>query len=300
VIEFADRDFDDLCSTGRVRLEMDALEERRRSGVRRFWLILAISLVLAAAILFWLWSMEGPVAAIIAALAIVGLALGMGFAPLTKAKRELKQPVLEVLSEKGGLQYHAVGFEPPVFPEASRILFGGISNYNFSDLFWGTDGEGKRYAVYEGTLSRRQGKHTITVFTGQMYAFQRRITGHAQVAILPDKGLFNFIKPKGMERVRFDSDPDFDRKFEVYADQPSAALSLVGTDVRRLLLELRQQGRVFAYVGPDDVLVAIWGKDRFEPGSMFRGRPARERVRTMFDDVCQALRTTRRLKGAFD
>ncbi|MGQ0560150.1 MAG: DUF3137 domain-containing protein [Sphingosinicella sp.] len=297
---FGEGDFEDLCRAGRVKIEMDSLEDRRRQGVRRFWLIFAASIVLAAILLVGLWSIDWPVAAIVAAIAIVALGLGFGLGPLGATKRALKQPVLATLAEKGGIEYLETGFDPPVFPEASRILFGGISNYSFSDLFWATDGEGKRYAVYEGTLTRRQGKHTITIFTGQFFAFQRRTPGHAEMAVLPDKGLFNFFSPKGMERLKFESDPDFEQKFEVYSDQPSAAMSLVGSDVRRLLLELRQQNKVWTYVGPDDVLVALWGKDRFEPGSMFRSRPARERVRQMFDEVCASLTTLTKLKAAFD
>jgi hypothetical protein len=72
---------------------------------------------------------------------------------------------------------------------------------------------------------------------------------------------------------------------------------LVGSDVRRQLLELRESGRVFAYVGPEDVLVAIWGSDRFEPGSMFRRRSGQERVKLMFDDVCASMTVLRKLKS---
>ena len=151
---------------------------------------------------------------------------------------------LQVYEETTGLRVG--GFDPPVFASAGRTLFGGWSSHVFTDLFHGTDAEGKRFAVYEGTLTRRQGKHTVTVFTGQVYAFQRRSGGGGETAILPDKGLFNFIKPKGMDRVRFDSDPDFDRRFEIYSTHPASALGLAGSDVRRALLELRQQGKVYA------------------------------------------------------
>ena len=53
-----------------------------------------------------------------------------------------------------------------------------------------------------------------------------------------------------------------------------------------------------ARLGPEDVLVAHWGKNRFEPGSMFRARSGQERVKLMFDDLCAAMTVLRRLKSA--
>lgn len=300
MIEFGQRDYDDLCRSGRVRSEIATIEEKRKTGVRRFWLLLGGSLVLAVAIIVSLLDSEWLVAgAILAVLAIIA-ALVLGLKPLTAAKEDLKHPVLEALAGKGGMEYLPAGFEPPVFASAGRALFGGWSSHAFTDLFHGTDSEGKRFAVYEGTLTRRQGKHTVTVFTGQVYAFQRRSGGGGETAILPDKGLFNFIKPKGMERVRFDADPEFDRRFEIYATHPAGALGLAGGDVRRALLELRRHGKVYAWIGPEDALVAVWGKNRFEPGSMFRARSGEERVKLMFDDVCASLAVLRSLKRGID
>ena len=224
----------------------------------------------------------------------------LALAPLSAAREGLKHPVLETLARHGGMEYVASGFDPPVFPDAGRVLFGSITGYSFTDLFHGTDQNGQRFAVYEGTLTRRAGKNTVTVFTGQLYAFQRGSRGGAEIAIVPDKGLFNFLKPSGMQRVKFETDPDFEKKFEVYAAEPTAASMAVGGDVRHRLLELRQQGRVFAWVGPEDALVATWGKDRFEPGSMFRARSGEERVRLMFDDVCASMAVLRKLKVVLD
>lgn len=300
MIEFSTRDFEDLCRVGRVRSEIVTIEEKRKAGIRRFWLLLLGSLVLGGVIVVSMIDSEWLVAGAILALVLFIAALIVGLRPLTAAKEELKHPVLETLAEKGAMGYVPSGFEPPVFGSAGPVLFGGWSSHAFTDLFHGTDAEGKRFAVYEATLTRRQGKSTVTVFTGQVYAFQRRSSGGGETAILPDKGLFNFIKPKGMDRVRFDSDPDFDRRFEIYSTHAAGALGLAGSDVRRALLDLRQHGRTYAWVGPEDVLVAVWGKNRFEPGSMFRARSGEERVKLMFDDVCASLAVIRRLKQALD
>ncbi len=138
----------------------------------------------------------------------------------------------------------------------------------------------------------------MSSFSGQAYAFQRRARSSAEIVIVPDRGLFNFFKPApGAVRVKFDSDPEFEGKFEVYATEPSAAQLLIGSDVRRTLLELRQAGKVFAYVGGDDAFVAVTGKNRFEPGGMFRSTPSDQRIKTMFDDVCAQRDPARTAEG---
>lgn len=300
MIEFTAAHFDELCGDDTVRTEIGAIEGKRGRAVRRFWLLLAGGIALGLVVLVSLVASGWPTIGIIAGIAVIVVAIVSGSAPLTAAKEDLKHPVLETLARRGGMEYVPAGFDPPVFPAASRILFGSISSYSFTDLLHGTDADGRRFAVYEGTLTRRQGKNSTTVFTGQIYAFQRRGGGTGETAILPDKGLFNFLKPKGMERVRFETDPDFEKKFEVYSNQPAGATMLVGSDVRRQLVELRQAGRTFAYVGPEDVLVAIWGKNRFEPGSMFRARSGTERAKLMFDDVCASMKVLRQLKAVLD
>lgn len=300
MIEFTARDFEDLCRTGEVQTQLGEHEERRRQGVRHFWLYLLGSLLLAALVLLSLAGYGWLIVGIVLAAIVFIIGLILAFRPLSHAKTELKHPVLEALAGKGGMEYLPDGFDPPVFPEASRPLFGGITSYTFTDLFHGTDAGGKRFALYEANLVRGSGKNSQTVFSGQFYAFQRRSAGSGVTAIVPDKGIFNFAKPSGFDRVRFDGDPAFEKKFEVYTTEPSSALSLLGADVRRKLVDLRAIGKVFAYVGPEDVLVGIWGKNRFEPGSMFSSRPAEERAKRMFDEVCAALSVIRALKAALD
>lgn len=300
MIEYGDEHYRDLCRNGRVALEISTIEEKRKAGLRRFWLFLLGGLVLAAAIG---WSMSSPDTigfGMFLAIAVFIGGLVFGLFALGKAGQALKIPVLETLAEKGGLTFMEGGFDPPVYPEARKALFGNwLSSQTFTDLFYGTDADGKRYALYEGTLMRSSGKNSHTVFSGQMYAWQRRARSGAEIVIVPDRGLFNFFKPlSGMTRVKFESDPEFEKKFEVYAYEPQQAQMMIGADVRRLLLELRQQGRVFGYVGPEDAFVAATGKNRFEAGSMFRSVSGEQRVRAMFDDVCAGLAVLKRLRAA--
>jgi hypothetical protein len=263
---------------------------------------IGIFIALAATILWYLSDDDTLGFGIVAALLVLVFGGIVAALPLGKAGRALKLPVLETLAEKGGLTYLESGFDPPVYPEARKALFGNwLSSQSFTDLFHGSDDEGRRFALYEGTLTRRQGKNTHTVFSGQMYAWQRRSKGGSEIVIVPDRGIFNFFKPlSGMERVKFESDPDFEKRFEVYAYEPQQAQMVIGAELRRLLLELRQAGRVLGYIGPEDVFVAATGKNRFEAGSMFRSVSGEQRVRAMFDDVCAGLAVLRRLRAALN
>jgi len=302
MIEYGEEHYRDLCRSGRVAIEISTIEEKRKDALRRFWLVLVVVIALAATILWYLSDDDTLGFGIVAALLVLVFGGIVAALPLGKAGRALKLPVLETLAEKGGLTYLESGFDPPVYPEARKALFGNwLSSQSFTDLFHGSDDEGRRFALYEGTLTRRQGKNTHTVFSGQMYAWQRRSKGGSEIVIVPDRGIFNFFKPlSGMERVKFESDPDFEKRFEVYAYEPQQAQMVIGAELRRLLLELRQAGRVLGYIGPEDVFVAATGKNRFEAGSMFRSVSGEQRVRAMFDDVCAGLAVLRRLRAALN
>jgi len=289
----------EICGSGTVALEISTIEERRRSGLVRFWAILAAGIAITAVLVFLLVNAHLANLIFLVVIAIPVVALVLGLYRLGKIGETLKAPALHAIAAKGGLTYMDKGFDPPVYPEARKALFGNwLSRQIFTDLFHGADENGKRFAFYEADLSRGSGKHRQTVFIGQVYAWQRRARSGSEIVIVPDRGIFNFFKPVGgMERVRLEADPEFEAKFEVYAVDPAQATMIVGANLRRALLELRQAGRVFTYIGPEDVLIAAWGPNRFEPGSMFRTIPGEERVRTMVKDVCDSLATLERLKG---
>lgn len=300
MIEYNEDHFRELCRAGRVAMEISTLEDKRGKAVRTFWLYLLGGIVLTAAIAGSLIASDWIGVGMFLAIAVFILALVFALRALGKVGLALKLPVLETLAQKGGLTFLADGFDPPVYPDARKALFGDwLSSQTFSDLFHGADEEGRRFAFYEGHLMRRSGKSSVTIFQGQMYAWQRRARSGGEVVIVPDRGIFNFFKPvSGMARVKFESDPEFEKRFEVYAFEPQHAQMIVDGEARRILLELRQAGRVFGYVGPEDAFVAATGKDRFEPGSMFRATSGEQRVRAMFDDVCASLAMLKRLRAA--
>ncbi|HYG30499.1 MAG TPA: DUF3137 domain-containing protein [Allosphingosinicella sp.] len=293
--------FTTLCTHGPVREQIATIETTRRRAVRRFWLVLLAGS--GAAIVTGLLAgdaLGGTVGSILFMVVLIG-AFILAWSPLAAASEGIKHPALAALAAQGGMTYMPSGFDPPVLAEARAPLFGSwLSSAVFTDLFYGEDGDARRFAFYEATLSRGSGKHRTQVFSGQVYAFQRRRTQSGAVVAVPDRGLFNFFKPSGgFVRVTIENAPDFEKKFELYATQPHEATMLFGSlTLRALLLRLRESGRIFAYIGPEDVLVAITGKNRFEPGSMFRSRAGEERVRLMFDDVCASLRILDELKAS--
>ena len=293
--------FESLCAEQPVSEQLAALEENRAAALRKFWLYLAVALVLAPACAWTCVTQGWPTAGVILGIALFIIPLALGIGALSEAGEALKRPVLERIAARAGLEFMENGFSPPVYPLARKALFGGwLSSENFSDLFFGKDEEGRGYAVYEAKLQRRSGKNTHTVFTGQIYAIERRPRGGGETAIVPDRGIFNWFKPAGgMERVKLDAtDEEFERRFEVYSTAPVEAKSLLmDLELRRLLLDLRKGGRALAWFDSENALVAAWGKDRFEAGSMFRRVEGRDRIRAMLDDVCDALGTLRRLKA---
>jgi hypothetical protein len=301
MIQLTATDFQTLCATGTVRERIGALEGERRAAVRKFWLRGTIGLVLTGAALATLLNAGWEVMAFLVFAAFLVGTFVAAAAPLMAAKEGLKHPVLEEVAKQAGLEYFPSDFAPPAFGGGRALLFGGsgFSSQTFTDLFNGTDEEGRGFAVYEACLQRRSGKNTYTVFSGQMYAVQRRPGVQGETVVVPDRKIFNFWKPSSaMERVRIEGDTAFEKKFEVYSTHPMEARELLfDSAFRARLLGLRESGRVFVYAGPEEALVAATGKDRFEPGSMLRSRPGEERVKLMFDDVCASLDLLRELKA---
>jgi hypothetical protein len=302
MIELTAECFNELCGEAPVRDQIGSLDTHRRAAMRKFWLCLAGGVLLAP--LGWkaLYALGWPNAAIVAAIVLVSIGFFTGYSALARVGESLKHPVLEAIAARAGLEYIATGFSPPVYPIAGKALFGsGFSSETFTDLFHGSDADGHGYAVYEASLQRRTGRNTHIVFTGQIYALQRRALTRGRTAILPDKGILNFFKPASdMERVRIGApEAEFEDRFEVYSTAPAEATQLLfDTDLRRTLLDLRRQwGRVHVWLDPENVLVAIVGPNHFEPGSMFRSRAGEERVRSMLDDVCASLAVLRDLKA---
>ncbi|HEY5722450.1 MAG TPA: DUF3137 domain-containing protein [Allosphingosinicella sp.] len=303
MIALESRDFEELCRAPAVHGQLETMESSRSAALKTFWLLLIGAAVVGGGVGYALMLADYPTIAFIAGFLIFFFGIVLAYTPLAKVGEGLKTPVLEALAAKAGMEYLPSEFAPPLYPEAKKALFGSwISSEAFSDLFNGRDEEGRGVAAYEAVLQRGSGRSRHIVFSGQIYALQRESNSGATTVIVPDRGLLNFFKPSGgLERVRIE-DEDFERRFEVYSTHEVEAKQLLfSSTLRRLLLDLRQKqgkGKVFAWFGSEGVLVATSGKDRFEPGSMFRSRDSQERTRSMFDDFCGSLGVLGRLRDS--
>jgi hypothetical protein len=301
MIEASGEQFQALCAEPAVRERIATLADARGAGIATFWKRLALTVLLAVAATWAVVAIGWEAFSIIVAILILCVGFIVALQPLLQVGQGLKHPVLEAAAAQAGMDYVAADFTPPAFHSARNLWFGSASaTETFTDLFNGKDEDGFGYAVYEASLTRSSGKSTQTVFSGQVYAIQTRPrAGHGVTVAVPDKGMFNFWKPaRGMERVSVPSDEAFEKRFEIYSEDPMGATSLLfDSSLRALLHELRSTGAVWLYVGPEEALVAVAGKNRFEPGSMFRSKGGEERARTMYDDVCAALKTLDAVKA---
>jgi hypothetical protein len=302
--ELSAEHFEELCRHGPVRAGMDELETRRKEAIGAFWKRSAVTVIAAGALGVGLWAVHNVAGFFVGILALTG-GLIWAYQPIHHAQQSLKLPVLQALAARIGMQYHQGDFAPPVFGEAGPSLFGRWARSStFSDLFEGEDPDGFAYAFYEACITRRIGKNTQQIFSGQIYAFEREGNPKALTVILPDKGLFNLFKPgPGMERVGFEGDDAFEHMFEVYSTHPADAKAMLASPaVRDRLRGARGEGwtkRLLVYLSPSHGFVAVQGGNRFEPGTMFRSRPSEERVRRMFDEVCGSLALLKQFRAAF-
>ncbi len=283
--------FGQLCE-GPLKSVLDGSVEARRKAMGQFWLRLGIGLVVTLAVILLVsgtWKFALGVAGLVA----TGF---VAFGPLSKAATALKTPVLAAATESVGAAYQAEDFATPGYERLHR-LFGSPTSKRFTDLITGHWGE-RPFSIYEAVLTRRAGKSTQTVFMGQIYDHRRVTPVQGTTAVVPDKGLFNVFKPgPGMERVKVEGDPEFDRKFEVYSTLPDEARALLSEPVRRKLLELRgDNSRVFVVYEGDLVSTALYsGQDRLEAGNMMSNTPAKERARSIYADMQRGLAQSHQL-----
>lgn len=300
--EFTAAHFEEICAADPVKSQIDGIETIRAAAVKKFWMV-AVGGGIAALVLGVLVGMftNFTIGLIVAVAGAVGV-LFFAMQPVEAARKGLKQPMLSALASRGGMNYVETGFQPPFYAGAKKSLFGSwLSDQTFTDLFEGRDADGKAFAIFEAHLEQGSGKSRQTVFLGQMYGFESKKGGTDVTVITPDKGLFNFFKPgPGMERVKFDSNPAFEKAFEVYSTNPSLANGMLGSSVlQNRLLELRGKGKIFAFIGGTEALIAITGGDKFEPGSMFKATAGHDRAKLMFDDVCGSLALLKELRANF-
>jgi len=286
-----------VCSDPAASEALAAFAGRRRSALR-FWLIwTAAGLLLGPACYVSLTASGWSRFALQAALALGLGALAIGASALGSVKEELKVPVLTAAATAAGFDYQENDFDPPGYPEAREALFPWLTGEEFQDLFMGKDADGRGLAVFEARLKRGSGRTERIGFRGQIYWIEREPRATSATVLLPGRGLLEFGDPGGLEPVGFSTDPDFDARFQIYSDEEAQARALFSDLLlRRLLLDLRAGGKVYAFLGRYNAVVAVAGANRFEPGGLIDSSGGEERVSAMVSDLCDSLVTLRKLK----
>src|SRR3954468_4004104 len=105
MIELTADCFNDICNDGPVREQLGSLDTNRGAAVRRFWLWVGLAIPLGAAAFFSLFRAGWIVPSFVAPIAFVGIGIAIGSSSLKKVSEGLKQPVLQALAAKAGLEY---------------------------------------------------------------------------------------------------------------------------------------------------------------------------------------------------
>lgn len=299
--EFTADHFEEVCAGDPLKTQIESLETVRAAAMKQFWTVAAGggigTLVIAA--LAAVFHMPLFVVLLLFIGGLIGTYM-FAMRPVDAVRKGLKLPMLQALAARGDMTYADSGFQPPYYEGARKALFGSLSETTFTDLFEGRDAEGRAFAIFEAQLVQGSGKSRTVVFSGQMYGFETT-KGPGITVVVPDRGMFNFFKPgKDMVRVKFDTNPQFEKVFEVYGDNPSGTQGLLASPtLQNRLLELRGNGKLFVFCGGGQALIAIAGPDRFEPGDMFKATPGKDRAKLMFDEVCTSLTLLKELRASF-
>lgn len=284
----------------RIEPVFRANEAARQEAVKTFErrMLLGAPAALVVGALAWGVS-RGEFAAGLAGAGIAGLiAYVWAMAPLNAVGRRVKQAYCDGIAQAIGASYKARDFAPPAFDRFEKWrLTPGYARSHFEDCFSGVY-DGSAYDLYDAHLEQRHtdGKgrtYYSTVFRGQLIRmhFPRDFLG--VTVVRRDMGVFNFFGAgAGLEKVGLE-DPKFERAFEVWgSDQVEARYLLHPALMQRLLdLEARLKGEKLrcAFEG-GDLLAAIEGGNRFEPGDLFKPLDQPERARRIIDDVASVMR----------
>ncbi|MFC4724216.1 DUF3137 domain-containing protein [Glycocaulis abyssi] len=282
------------------------LETRRKAAARRLvtGIIAVVPGALAVILVLSALGLPGGVA-IIAAIVLAAIVVGIVSAPFYALRTEVKHGMNTRLAGAFGLRYAPKPANPARFDSfRSHGLIPNSDRREFEDHFSG-EAHGAEFELYEAELKqrRRSRKRTyyVTVFRGVLIrvAFPRTIEG--VTLITRDQGIFNALSGlmrsangRRLERIGL-VDPKFERIFQVYGtDQVMARYLMTPAFMERVLaLETALKGKNVRGVfdeslaegfGKGELLLAAETGNLFEPGSLFKPLNARERVQALYRD----------------
>ncbi len=210
----------------------------------------------------------------------VGLCVGLSIwvsVPVRRYKEDVKSKFLPVVCEFfGNMNYSLTGvstaestYKGEIFPSYTRI--------QTEDFIEGVYKEVK-VKLHEASLKQKNGKHTVTVFTGFVLELGFPKAFQGKTTVLKDGGsLGNFFTGKdfkGLARVELE-DPEFEEMFQVFSsDQVEARFVLTTAFMERLLslAKLRSPNgvpKVQCVFEHNTLVISVpCTQNLFEPGSI--------------------------------
>ena len=275
--------FDRQIAPGLAQLEEERLALRRSLLLRA--ILPALALIATIGLFVWAvlpgapsWAVYVSAAALIATIAL-GIFAWMPATRFADKSRELIMgPVCGFLGE---LTYSRTG----AFNLQRYHSCGIVGNYNkatVEDVFSGQH-RGTRFEMAEAHLERRQGagksRNTQVVFRGLLIAVDLPEKTEGRILISRELGKLRnkisgwFTGWKGLKRVELPH-PEFDKRFEVYADNPDDARRLLTPgflDTMVAVANAHSKSDLKAgFVGDQFLLAMPINRNLFEPGSVFR------------------------------
>lgn len=307
----------------RVRRPLMALdaERLRRRNAALSWSIGAIALGLAIAVPL-LWGFPDSSAAffiaILAAILAAAVALGawgLHSSAWTGAVAETVMPA--VTDHVGQVSYDkeaGAGF--PLGAVRHLGLVGPYDDTSLSDRLEGQH-QGTGFVLVEAKLTKAKRKadgkkHTTTVFKGLLFQIDVPITAPGKILIARDRGalgnsvsgLFQGDRGRGLPRVAFDHN-DFERMFEVHAEDPEGARAFMPPGFLNTLLQIaRREGggtskpMVAGFDGDAFYLALYRKRDFLRMGGLTTPVATMEaELHAIFDDIEVVHRIIDRLHG---
>lgn len=269
------RIFDKEIAAGLAALETER-QQLKRSRTLRLALALVLAVVLVGGSIAF-FSEQGIVIGIAVVAAIVGGFLIVG-SPGDKFRAKVRDLVMPAATKFLGITYsRAVPADFDLQGFTARNVVGSYQSHRsrLQDHVSGTH-EGRRYAMIEAHLQRKSGKSTVTVFNGVLMIVDWPEAGQADVLIGRDWGKI-INKLAGItkaDRVTFENAPAFEKMFEVYSTDGTAARQLLTPaflDCMVALAESRKgQPPTAAFTHGRLLLALPLREELFETGSLSR------------------------------
>lgn len=139
--------------------------------------------------------------------------LSLAGRPLSRAKQQIKTPVLQSIADQLGLQFQSEDFEPAGYAAAKPVLFPSINTAVFADCFSGVSAQ-TPFTFYQtqlATAAAHQG--STSILNGHIYCIQRAESVLGDFIVRSRRAPFNPRDPGAEYQLARLDDPAFDSVF---------------------------------------------------------------------------------------